>query len=119
MATPTLRVRTYGIATNLPWGVDFGDGIPRHPTQLYEIPFLLCLLIFLQIRSRYQKQEGDLFKFYLVAYLGFRFLIDFIKPFHPLLGMSAIQIACILALIYYRSSIIKLFIFRRRMNLQS
>lgn len=114
-----LSDKTYGIATNLPWGVDFGDGIPRHPTQLYEILFLLCLLIFLRIRSRYQKQEGDLFKFYLVAYLGFRFFIDFIKPFHPLLGMSAIQIACILALIYYRGSIIKLFIFRRRMNLQS
>ena len=23
--------------TSLPWGVDFGDGVPRHPTQLYEI----------------------------------------------------------------------------------
>ena len=27
---------TYGIATGMPWGVDFGDGIRRHPTQLYE-----------------------------------------------------------------------------------
>src|SRR5207249_2449021 len=27
---------TYGIATGLPWGVDFGDGVPRHPVQLYE-----------------------------------------------------------------------------------
>ena len=33
---------TYGNATSLPWGVDFGDG-PRHPTQLYEIAFLLLL----------------------------------------------------------------------------
>jgi phosphatidylglycerol:prolipoprotein diacylglycerol transferase len=31
---------TYGIATALPWGVDFGDGIRRHPTQLYDIIFL-------------------------------------------------------------------------------
>lgn len=112
MATPTLRVRTYGIATTLPWGVDFGDGIPRHPTQLYEILFLLCLIIFLKLRSRYQRQEGDLFKFYMIAYLFLRFLIDFIKPdFRPILGMSAIQIACLLALVYYRSSIIKIFKF--------
>ena len=30
---------TYGTPTSLPWGVDFGDGIPRHPTQLYESDF--------------------------------------------------------------------------------
>ena len=34
-----LSDRTYGVATNLPWGVDFGDGIYRHPTQIYEIIF--------------------------------------------------------------------------------
>ncbi|MFG3757362.1 prolipoprotein diacylglyceryl transferase family protein, partial [Klebsiella pneumoniae] len=27
---------TYGIPTALPWGHDFGDGIQRHPVQLYE-----------------------------------------------------------------------------------
>ena len=27
---------TYGTPTALPWGVDFGDGVPRHPVQLYE-----------------------------------------------------------------------------------
>ena len=27
---------TYGTPTALPWGVDFGDGIARHPVQLYE-----------------------------------------------------------------------------------
>ncbi|PLZ10369.1 prolipoprotein diacylglyceryl transferase, partial [Fischerella thermalis] len=42
-----LSDRTYGIATTLPWGVDFGDGIRRHPTQLYEIIFLIILLIFI------------------------------------------------------------------------
>jgi phosphatidylglycerol---prolipoprotein diacylglyceryl transferase len=30
-----LSDRTYGTATSLPWGIDFGDRIPRHPTQLY------------------------------------------------------------------------------------
>ena len=27
---------TYGTPTTLPWGVDFGDGVPRHPVQLYK-----------------------------------------------------------------------------------
>ena len=101
-----LSDRTYGIATTLPWGVDFGDGIYRHPTQIYEIIFLLLLMVVLRIRSRYPQQEGDVFKFYMVGYLGFRFWMDFLKPdFHPILGISAIQIACLLGLIYYRHSI--------------
>ncbi len=114
-----LSDRTYGVATQLPWGVDFGDGVLRHPTQLYEIGFLLLLMLFLRVRlalsaiakhPRYRLQSGDLFKFYAIGYLSFRWIIDFIKPdFHPILGMSAIQIACILALVYYRNSIPKLF----------
>lgn len=107
-----LSDRTYGIATNLPWGIDFGDGISRHPTQLYEITFLLMLMIFLKVRSRYPIQSGDLFKFYLISYLSFRFLIDFIKPdFRLVLGLTAIQIACLLAIVYYRNSITRLFNF--------
>ncbi len=96
---------TCGTATNLPWGVDFGDGIPRHPTQLYEIIFLFVLLIVIQLRSRYRTNSGDAFKFYTIGYLSFRLLVDFIKPdFYPILGLSAIQIACLLGLIYYRRS---------------
>lgn len=109
-----LSDRTYGIATSLPWGIDFGDGIARHPTQLYEILVLLGLMLFLKIRSRYQLQSGDLFKFYMIAYLTFRVLIDFIKPdFRPVLGLSAIQIACLLGLVYYRKSMPALWQFKR------
>ncbi len=28
---------TYGNPTSLPWGWDYGDGMARHPTSLYEI----------------------------------------------------------------------------------
>ncbi|MEM9908831.1 MAG: prolipoprotein diacylglyceryl transferase family protein [Cyanobacteria bacterium P01_D01_bin.44] len=98
-----LSDRTYGIATNLPWGIDFGDGMPRHPTQLYEIVFLLGLwgLIWLQSKRRTLRQ-GEKFELFMVGYLGFRLLVDGIKPdFHPLLGLSSIQIACLLGLGYY------------------
>lgn len=97
-----LSDRTYGIATSLPWGVDFGDGIPRHPTQLYEISFLVLLFGLLRTCDKRSRREGDLFKIFMIAYLGFRFGIDFIKPeFRPLLGLSAIQIACVGGLGYY------------------
>jgi len=39
-----LSDNTYGAASNLPWAINFGDGIPRHPTQLYEAIFLLILI---------------------------------------------------------------------------
>lgn len=39
-----LSDNTYGTPTHLPWALDFGDGIPRHPTQLYEILFLIALI---------------------------------------------------------------------------
>jgi phosphatidylglycerol---prolipoprotein diacylglyceryl transferase len=101
-----LSDRTYGIATTLPWGVDFGDGIARHPTQLYEIVFLLVLALTLRFLDRYLVQSGDRFKCYMIAYLSFRLWIDFIKPdFHPWLGLSAIQIACLLGLIYYSQNL--------------
>src|SRR5882672_1133747 len=35
---------TYGTATDLPWGVDFGDGVTRHPVQLYESASMLAVL---------------------------------------------------------------------------
>lgn len=102
--------RTYGIATNLPWGVDFGDGITRHPTQLYETGFLLILFVLLRWYGHQPRHAGDQFKLFMIAYLSFRLLVDFIKPeFRPLLGLSAIQIACLGGLMYYRHSISKFF----------
>ncbi len=96
-----LSDRTYGIATTLPWGIDFGDGILRHPTQLYEVVFLILLALLIGWRSQSSYRSGELFQIYLAAYLGFRFCMDFLKPdFHPFLGISAIQLACLLGLLY-------------------
>lgn len=96
---------TCGTVTDLPWGVDFGDGLSRHPTQLYEILFLGVLLVVIQVRSRFKLRSGDAFKFYTIGYLSFRLLVDFIKPdFYPMFGLSAIQIACILGIGYYHRS---------------
>ena len=113
-----LSDQTYGTATSLPWGIDFGDRILRHPTQLYEVIFLVGLLLLLRYKVAPDRLNltssgilsGDLFRFYMVGYLSFRWAIDFIKPdFHPLPGMSAIQVACLLGLVYYRGAIRRIF----------
>jgi phosphatidylglycerol---prolipoprotein diacylglyceryl transferase len=91
---------TYGNPTALPWGINFGDGIPRHPTQLYEIAALLLIGVVTLIRQRTPYVRGELFRLFLLLYLCFRFLVEFIKPtFKPYLGLSAIQIASALGAI--------------------
>ncbi len=104
---------TFGLETNLPWGMDLGDGLSRHPTSLYEIFFLGALWFFLKKISGLLKRPGDLFKLFLAPYLLFRFCIEFIKPHNDFLwGLSAIHVACIIGLIYYTPDLFRI-IFNR------
>lgn len=92
---------TYGLPTAVPWGVDFGDGQPRHPAQLYEIAVVLALGIALH-RTRFAT-PGLAFKLFLSAYLLWRFAVEFLKPVpvaYPL-GLSGIQWTCLVALAVY------------------
>ena len=92
---------TYGLPTDLPWGVDFGDGLARHPTQLYEIAFLLPLALVLWRMTGRGRREGAVFAFFMVAYLGFRLALEAIKPGVFYLGLNAIQWVCLAGLGYY------------------
>lgn len=94
---------TYGNPTDLPWGIDFGDGITRHPTNLYEIIVLIFIgIIISNLEKRRKLVNGVKFKLFLSSYLTFRFFIEFIKPFYKFeFGISAIQVACLLGIIYY------------------
>jgi hypothetical protein len=40
-----LKDDTHGIATTLAWGVDWGDGVRRHPVQLYESAAMVMLAL--------------------------------------------------------------------------
>ena len=94
---------THGLPSPLPWAVDFGDGIPRHPTQLYELVLVALLFpVISLVRSRVP-QAGDAFKLFMFAYLVWRLLGGFLKPrdvlyFHAL---SGIQLASLAGLVYY------------------
>ena len=104
-----LEDRTYGIATRLPWGVDLGDGILRHPVQIYEIIFLLILAFYLLQRQRQSHRQGDLFKIFMTSYFTFRLLIDFLKPEVKFAGLSILQWSCIAMLLYYAKDLTHLF----------
>lgn len=86
---------TYGLATTLPWGIDLGDGVRRHPTALYESMFMACLAIWLQRRPR-RAADGTAFRQLMLAYFLFRLAVDGLKPGVPIaLGLTAIQWACV------------------------
>ena len=94
---------TVGLPCNLPWCFNQGDGIPRHPTSLYEILFLGILWIILkQIEKRIKLREGDLFGIFAFNYGLFRFFEEFLKPRDTLwLGLSSIQLLAGILVIYY------------------
>jgi len=104
-----LSDNTCGIRTQLPWGVDYGDGIPRHPAQIYEILFLLGLGTILWIKRPSLTTPGLKFRWFMVGYLSFRFYIDFFKPHWTLFGgLSGIQWGCLVALVFCAYSLMKL-----------
>ena len=88
---------TYGKPTSLPWAVDLGDGIGRHPVQVYEILFLTLLGIVVSRPAQWR--EGARFRIFLGSYLGWRVAIDFLKP-QPLMdGLNLIQWSCLAGIV--------------------
>lgn len=88
----------YGTPTALPWAIDFGDGVRRHPTQIYESLFhavMAGVLIAVVQRGWLRHQR---LKFYLIAYFAYRFLTELIRP-EPAewLGLTFYQWVAILA----------------------
>ena len=79
---------TYGTPTALPWGHDFGDGVLRHPVQLYESAamaiFALAYVLAVLNRNAFVITNG--FYLALAFYGAQRFLWEFLKPYGPLIG---------------------------------
>ncbi len=80
--------QTYGTPTSLPWAVDLGDGIGRHPVQVYEslsmALFFLAFVLGLRVRADWAMRYG----FYVMAmwYGAQRFVWEFLKPYPTLIG---------------------------------
>ena len=104
----TINGCCYGIEapTWLPWSVVYTHpnsyaplGIPLHPTQPYEIIYLLIIFGFvLMLRGRL-KSEGSLFLVYLGLYSVWRIGIDFLREGTPFLfGLHQAQVIGIIVL---------------------
>lgn len=94
---------TYGIPTRLPWGIDLGDGIARHPVQLYEsasmLAFLAVYLIALRRRAPWTTTRA--FYWFIGWYAAQRFIWEFFKPYPRMIGPLDIFQLCALGLLAY------------------
>jgi phosphatidylglycerol:prolipoprotein diacylglycerol transferase len=103
----TLNGCCYGIETSLPWGIVYTNpecyaplGVAIHPTQIYEIAFLLIVFgVLFWLRKRFQP-EGSMFLIYLSLYSMWRLGIDFIREGTPFLfGLHQAQVISIIVLL--------------------
>jgi len=97
-----LRGCCYGKPSDLPWSVDFGDGILRQPTQLYESIFMLLMFFYLWNRNKKNPAPGSSFTILMVSYFTFRFFIEFIRE-EPVwfLGLTFFQYISIGVLVWF------------------
>ncbi|MDE0772541.1 MAG: prolipoprotein diacylglyceryl transferase [Salibacteraceae bacterium] len=73
-----------GEPTTVAWAFVFKyvDGLPRHPTQVYEALAYLTIFIilaFLFWKKDWSKRQGGIFGLFLILLFGFRFCIEFMK----------------------------------------
>jgi prolipoprotein diacylglyceryltransferase len=80
--------QTFGIPSSLPWAVDLGDGIARHPVQIYEslamAAFFAVFVIGLRTRANWAMRHG--FYWLAITYGTQRFFWEFLKPYPTLIG---------------------------------
>ena len=80
--------RTYGVPARLPWAVDLGDGIGRHPVQVYEslamAAFLALYIWGLAKRAPWAMRRG--FYALCIWYGAQRFAWEFLKPYPSIVG---------------------------------
>lgn len=94
---------TAGLPSSLPWAMNQGDGIARHPTAIYEILFVGLLALAARAAEKSGRlRQGDLFRLFAIGYFAWRFFVEFLKPVEPIaLGLSSIQIVSALVALGY------------------
>ena len=94
---------TYGTPTHLPWGIDFGDGIQRHPVQLYESGALLLFLAF-WLRALVAREAAIIrngFYLFVAWYALQRFAWEFLKPYPAVAGpFNLFHLICVALFAY-------------------
>lgn len=86
-----INAELYGRVTDLPWGMVFpgSDGLPRHPSQLYEAGLeglVLGGLMLFGYRRGWLAITGRLSSVLMIGYGSARFLIEYVREPDPHLG---------------------------------
>jgi phosphatidylglycerol---prolipoprotein diacylglyceryl transferase len=85
----------FGTVCDLPWAVH-QHGANRHPAQLYSAIIAALMFGFLLWLKPRLRNEGDLWRAYLVAFGLTRFGLEMVRENESVLwGLSAMQILCI------------------------
>lgn len=99
-----LSDETVGIPTNSIFGYDFGDGILRHPVQLYETAaMMVCAGLLLLLWRKCSAIGYEKFAWPLtVGFYGVqRFVWEFLKPYATLaFGLNLFQFLCLGLMVY-------------------
>lgn len=96
---------TYGIPSTVPWAVDLGDGVRRHPVQIYEMLVMLMLAYLLTKVRAPRFAEGDCYRLFVFSYFAWRLFVDFLKPGVRFAGLTTLQWACAAAVLWYARDI--------------
>ncbi|MEB3301031.1 MAG: prolipoprotein diacylglyceryl transferase family protein [Cyanobacteriota bacterium] len=94
---------THGVPTRLPWAVDLGDGVGRHPVQLYEsLAMALFLLVWWPARRRRAAWASNhAFHAFVIYYATQRFYWEFLKPYPKVFGsFNLFHLVCLGLVIY-------------------
>ncbi|QDP22940.1 prolipoprotein diacylglyceryl transferase [Bradyrhizobium cosmicum] len=99
---------TYGTPTSLPWSHDFGDGVLRHPVQLYESAAmgLFALFYVLAVLNRNAFAITNGFYLFLLYYGAQRFLWEFLKPYGALIGPLTLFHLLSLSILLYAAAML-------------
>lgn len=100
---------TFGRMTTRPWGVDFGDGVYRHPLQLYEIVFLAAYYVLVEKRRYPILVNGDRFRLYVFSYFAARLFFEFLKDSPRIVGLDALQWAALAGMAWCLPTVFSIF----------
>jgi len=105
----------YGRITSVPWAFDFGDGLPRHPSQLYEAGKNILIFAILWSTKDKKWPKGTRIGLFLMLYGTLRFMIEFVREPDPQLGFvfldfSMGQLLC--SVMVLSGACVLLFVFR-------
>ena len=109
----------YGTKCSLPWAITFPEGaagapagIPLHPTQIYEILVVLCILVVFKV-LKYERWRGTMLLWFLILYgLGRAATEIFRGDFDHHLYVGPLTLSQLICLVAAGVSILLLFLWR-------